>query len=181
MKTLTYSILSVAIAVAGSVQAQDAPSIPDEIMSSLEYFVGSWEATGEMGGQSATGTFSCRWGRGKDGEKCCLVGQYSYTSGGHTRTGTNLIGWNAATNQIEDRGFSTDGGCGQLLWTIKSPEEWHAELISVSNGTTVKGEADIVIKGPTELVMETARENGETSRMVFTKVKRDRKKRAKKQ
>ncbi|MBC8871904.1 MAG: hypothetical protein H8E44_20945 [Planctomycetes bacterium] len=89
-----------------------------------------------------------------------------------------LIGWNAAKKCIEDRGFDANGGCGRLLWTVKSPTEWHGEVFRVENGKEVRSEAVLIKKGPSEVVMESESEEGEASRRVFRKVKQERKKKA---
>ena len=86
---------------------------------------------------------------------------------------------NAAKKCIEDRGFDANGGCGRLLWTVKSPKEWRGEVIMVKNGKEVKSEAVLIKKGPSEVVMESESEEGEASRRVLGKVKQERKKKAK--
>ena len=95
------------------------------------------------------------------------------------RSGVTLIGWNAAKKCIEDRGFDVLGGNATLLWTVESPTLWRGDITIVENGETIKAKADLVKTGTSEIVYEAEMDNGDTARVVFRKVKRERKKKAK--
>ena len=179
MKHLTITLVGMAVAFLGNVAlSQEAVGIPDEIMKELEGLEGTWEVEGNVGDKVQTGGFTCRWARTENKQKVCLTGKFSYKTGGVTRSGVTLIGWNAARKCIEDRGFDANGGCGVLYWTVKSPKEWHGEVIMVENGEEVKSEAVLIKKGPSEVVMESESETGEAARFVFRKVEKARKKKA---
>jgi len=90
--------------------------------------------------------------------------------GDKTRSGVTLIGWNAAQNRIEDRGFDANGGSGMLLWTVGSTGEWKGDLTFVADGKELKSTAVLIKKGPREIVTEGTTATGEASRYVFRKV-----------
>ncbi len=60
-----------------------------------------------------------------------------------------------------------------------SPTLWQGDVSVVEEGQEVKGKIDLVKKGPSEVVYEAELENGEAARVVFRKVKEERKKKAK--
>ena len=182
MKRVTIVFVGMAVALLGNVTfAQEASGIPDEIIKELDSLAGTWVVEGKVGEQIQTGGFTCRWMRNReDKRKVCLMGQFSYETGGSARSGVTLIGWNAAKNCIEDRGFDANGGCAVLYWTVKSPKEYQGEVIMVQNGREVRSKAVLVKKGPSEIVIESESEAGELSRFVFRKVEPDRKPEARK-
>lgn len=170
MKRL-IALAVVAVAFQGNVaRTQEADGIPKEIIKELNSLVGTWDAKGTVGDKQQTGEFRCRWGRGQDKKKSCLIGFFSYTTGDETRSGVTLIGWNAATKCIEDRGFDSNGGCDTLSWTVTSPTEWHGKLLMIEDGQEVRSKAVLVKKGPSGLVLESESEKGEALRIVYTKV-----------
>ena len=178
MKCLSVLLVAVALAFLGkTVLAQETAGIPDDILNELDYFAGTWETEGKVGETQQTGRFTCRWAR-TDDKKVCLIGRFSYKTGDEVRSGVTLIGWNAAMRCIEDRGFDANGGCGRLLWTVKSPTEWHGEVIMVEKGKEVSSKATLVKTGSSEIVMESKTEDGVASRWVFRRVKQEQEKRA---
>lgn len=181
MRQLSIALVAAAVAVVGfhhAAAAQDA-AIPDEIVKELNGLVGTWESEGKLGGEEQTGGFTCRWARSEDKKKVCLIGHFSYKTGDEVRSGVTLIGWNAAKKCVEDRGFDDLGGNATLLWRIESPTLWKGDITIVEDGETIKAKADLVKKSPTEFVYEAELDNGDTARVVFCKVKTERKKKAK--
>jgi hypothetical protein len=180
MKRLTIALVGVAVAFLGNTAyCQDTAGIPDEIVKELDGLVGTWKTEGKIGDKEQTGEFTCRWERTEEKKKVCLRGRFSYKTGNDTRSGVTLLGWNAAKNCIEDRGFDANGGNARLLWTVKSPTEWQGEVVTVENGKEVKSKAVIIKKGSSEIVMESESETGEAARFVFRKVEEEPKKKAK--
>ena len=159
--------------------AQKAVGIPGEIVKELDSLVGTWESEGKVGDKEQSGGFTCRWARTDEKEKICLVGRFSYKTGDEIRRGITLIGWNAAKECIEDRGFDANGGNVVLYWKVKSPTQWQGEVVMVEDAKEVKSKAVLIKKGPSEIVMESDRETGEVARFVFRKAKREKKKEAK--
>jgi hypothetical protein len=181
MKRLTLSLAVMAVAFLGNaVFGQEAAGIPDEVIKELDVLVGTWTVEGKIGDKEQTGEFTCRWERTEDKRKVCLRGRFSYKTGDDTRSGVTLLGWNAAKNCIEDRGFDANGGNARLLWTVKSPTEWQGEVVTVENGKEVTSKAVLIKKGPSEVVMETESDTGEVARFVFRKVEEEPKKKDKK-
>lgn len=179
MKRLITVVAVLSIALLGRVAfCQDATGIPDEIIKELDGLVGNWKVEGKVGDKKQTGSCTIRWVLMED-KKCCLIGRGSYTTDGKTQNVVSLLGWNAATKCIEDRGFDSDGGSGILCWTVKSPGKWRGVLRIVANGQEVKSESDFIVKGPSEIVMECESQAGEMSRFVFTKDKEASKQKAK--
>ena len=166
------AVVTVTVTLAGIVAMAQEPKagMPDNIVAELDNLVGSWDAKGKVGEKEQKGEFRCRWGRGPDKKKCCLIGFFSYATGDETRSGVTLIGWNAATKCIDDRAFDTGGGCDTLSWTVKSPTEWHGEMVLIKDGQEVRSKLVLVKKGPSELVVESENEKGEVSRVVYKKV-----------
>ena len=181
MKRLTIALVGMAAALLGNgVFGQEAAGIPDEIIKELDAFAGTWKVEGKLGGKEHTGRFTCRWARTEDKKKVCLMGQFAYNTADVSWSGVTLIGWNAAKKCIEDRGFDANGGNATLCWTVASPTQWKGEVTMVQGGKTVTGKADLIKKGPAEMVLEAAMDNGDVSRVVFRKVKQERKPEAKK-
>jgi hypothetical protein len=181
MKRSRIALVTTVVFVAGLhhvAAAQDA-SIPDEIIQELDGLVGTWKSEGMLGGEEQTGGFTCRWARSEGKKKVCLIGRFSYKTGDAVRSGVTLIGWNAAKKCIEDRGFDALGGNATLLWSIQSPTLWKGDVTIVEGGETMKAKADLVKKGPSEMIYEAEIDNGETARVVFRKVQGARKKQAK--
>ena len=155
--------------------ADDKPCIPDEIIKTMDSFVGAWKTEGKVGDEKQTGGITLRWSPTKNGKKVCLVGQYSFTTGDETMTGTNIVGWNSAKKCIEDRGFNDLGGSGTLYWFPKSENLLKGEFVHFKDGEEVHAKADLVKKGDAEFVLESVTEDGEVSRIVYKKVERKRK------
>ncbi len=63
-------------------------------------------------------------------------------------------------------------------WSLRM-YTWKGDITIVEKGETVKAKADLVKKSPTEFVYESEMDNGDTARVVFRKVKTERKKKAK--
>ncbi len=161
----------VASAFVSSVAIAERPAtIPDNIVKELSSLVGTWEVEGKIGDVTQTGHFTCRWAKGEDGKKCCVVGRFCYDTDGKIRSGVTLIGWNAVKECIEDRGFDGNGGNARLLWTVESPTKWLGDVSIVADGKEVKQKAVLIKKGSKEIVCEGELETGETSRFVFRKV-----------
>ena len=180
MRILTASVMLIAV-LCSIARAQEPAGIPDDIIKELDLLAGTWKSEGKVNGKEQIGGFTCRWARGEDRKKCCLIGRFSYTTGDETRSGVTLIGWNAAKKCIEDRGFDALGGNATLLWTIESPTLWRGDITVVEDGKAVKAKADLVKKGPNEFVYEAEMETGEVTRIVFRKAKDAPKRQGKKQ
>jgi hypothetical protein len=178
------SIFLVVLALAATclqktASAEEASGIPDEIVKQLDGLVGTWKAEGKIGDKQQTGEFTLRWERTDDKKKICLFGRFLFVVDGKESRGVTLIGWNAGKQCIEDRGFDANGGNGILYWKIDSPTLWKGELIDFADGKTVTGEVYLVRKSNSEFVFEAEYDNGDVTRSVMRKVKRERKKKAK--
>jgi hypothetical protein len=147
------------------------------MIKELDWFVGTWKAEGKVGDEKQAGGITLRWAPTKDGKKVCLIGRFSYTTGDETRSGTNIIGWNTAKKCIEDRGFNDLGGNGTLYWFRESEEHLRREIVHVKDGEEVHAKADLIIRNDSELVIESVIDDGEVSRVEYTKVERKRKQR----
>ncbi|MHB0960086.1 MAG: hypothetical protein ACYC0X_19875 [Pirellulaceae bacterium] len=168
MKRFTIPLVVAAVAfLSNAVFGQEAVGIPDDIIKELDVLVGTWKVEGKIGEKEVTGTCMLRWVRGEDGKKFCLLGRGTYKVDGKTKTSASLMGWNAAAKCIEDRGFDTEGGSGISIWTVTSPGTWKGELRMVENGKEATAKSDFIVKGPTEIVMESQSETGEVARFVF--------------
>ena len=66
-----------------------------------------------------------------------------------------------------------------LLWKVESPTLWKGDITIVEDGETIKAKADLVKRSPAEFVYEAELDNGDTARVVFRKVKTERKRKAK--
>lgn len=181
MKRLAIAFVVLAVALLGNVTfGQEAAGIPDEIIKEIDTLAGTWKVEGKLGGKEHTGGFTCRWARTEDKKQVCLMGNFSYKTGDVSWSGVTLIGWNAAKKCIEDRGFDDNGGNATLCWTVVSPTHYKGEITLVQGGKTITGKADLIKKGPAEIVLEAEMDNGDVSRVVFRKVKQERKVEAKK-
>ena len=180
MKRFGFVIAVLAISAACLQQtalAQESSGIPDEIVKELDGIVGTWKV--ELADPQQKGEITFRWERTENKEKICLSGRSFFVIDGRRLHGVSLVGWNAGKQCIEDRGFDANGGNGVLYWKIDSPTLWKGESIDVADGKTVTGKVFLVRKSPSEFVFEAEYENGDVSRSVMRKVKRERKKTAK--
>ena len=135
MRRLIILLIAVAVSCIGAVAvAEEKPGIPDEIITEMDWFVGTWKAVGNVGDKKQTGGITLRWAQTKGEKKVCLIGRFSYTTGDETRSGTNIIGWNSAKKCIEDRGFNDLGGNGTLYWFVESDKKWRGEIVHVVDG-----------------------------------------------
>ena len=125
MKRLTIALVVMAVAFLGNaVFGQEAAGIPDEIIKELDGLVGTWTVEGQDRRQGADRRVHLPVGYElRTRRRCCLRGRVTYTTTEMTRAWRHLLGWNAAKNCIEDRGFDANGGNARLLWTVKSPTE----------------------------------------------------------
>ena len=174
MKRLAISVIAIAVSCIGvaAVADDDKPGIPDEIIKTMDSFVGAWKTSGKVGDKTQSGGITLRWSRMKNGKKVCLVGQYSFTTGDETMTGTNIVGWNSAKKCIEDRGFNDLGGNGTLYWSPKSENLLKGEFVHFKDGKEIHATADLVKKGDAEFVLESVTDDGEVSRIVYKKAER---------
>lgn len=182
MKRLSIVLVVMAFATAclhKAAPAAEAGGIPDEIVNELDRLVGTWKAEGKIGDKQQSGEFTLRWERTDEKEKICLFGRFLFVVDGQETRGVTLIGWNAGKQCIEDRGFDANGGNGVLYWKIDSPTLWKGESIDVTDGKTVTGKVYLVRKSDSEFVFEAEDDNGDVTRSVMRKVKRERKKKAK--
>lgn len=177
MRILTVPLVVFAVLCA-NLHAQEPAGIPENIIKELDSLVGTWDTEGKVGDKVQKGRFTCRWVRTEDKKKVCLIGHFSHTTEGATRSGVTLIGWNATEKCIEDRGFDAFGGNARLLWTVKSPTEYQGESLMVANGKEVKSKGVLIKRGPSEIVTESETETGEVVRWVFRKVKEEGKKKS---
>ncbi|TWU34846.1 hypothetical protein [Novipirellula artificiosorum] len=179
MKRFSILLAIAAIVTANTCVVASAEGIPDEIVKELDYLVGKWESEGNVGDKRQVWGFTCRWARTESKEKICLIGEFSYKTGDETKSGVTLIGWNAAKGCIEDRGFDALGGNATLLWKVESPTKWIGEISLVEKGETLNSVAELIKTNDSECVMKDKDKNGNVSKIVFRKVKQERKKKAK--
>jgi hypothetical protein len=173
--TAILSLATFVMLLTAPAVAQEASGIPDEIVEQLDGLVGTWKAEGKIGDKKQSGEFTLRWARTEDKKKICLSGRFLFVVDGEETRGVTLIGWNAGKQCIEDRGFDANGGNGILYWKVDSPTLWKGESIDVADGKTKTGKVYLLRKSDSEFVFEAEYENGDVSRSVLRKVKRERK------
>ncbi len=65
------------------------------------------------------------------------------------------------------------------IWVTDADKDDLPRVLLIGEGDTITAKADLVKKSPTEFVYEAAMDNGDSVRVVFHKVKTERKKKAK--
>ena len=176
MKRLPIVLAATTAILIGNVaRAQEQVGVPEEIAKELSYLVGTWKFEGKIGDDVMAGTVSYSWARSKEKEKYSLVENWSYKEGDTSVTGISLMGWNAAKKCLVEVGFNSAGSCFQTWWTVKSPTEWRGEFADVEEGKEVEGKGVVIKKGSGEFVYEGETTAGETGRLVFRKVTKERK------
>lgn len=97
-------------ATAQETKAQPEQAAAPAGIEQLAWMVGDW---GEQGEDSRIST-SCGWTRNQS----FLTRSFSVTNNNEVLLeGTQIIGWNAAENQIQSWTFDSEGGHGQGYWT----------------------------------------------------------------
>lgn len=177
------SIVLVVLAIAANCFQQAAPAeevsgIPKEIVKELDSLVGTWNVEAKIGDTQQKGEMTFRWERTENKEKICLSGRSLFIIDGREIHGVGLVGWNAGRECIEDRGFDANGGNGVYYWKVESPGHWKGEQIIVAEGNTLEGKVEMIRNGDSEFVFEAEYPDGNVTRAVMRKVKRERKKKA---
>jgi hypothetical protein len=167
--------LTTAVLIGGMTAAEEPAGVPKEIVKELSYIVGTWEFEGKTGDDAMTGTVSYRWAKGKPKEEYGLVENWSYKEGETSVMGVGLMGWNAAQKCFVESGFNSAGDYFLTHWIVKSPTQWQGEGTDSVGGQEVPNKGVIVKNGPAEFVYEGETTTGETSRIVFRKVTKERK------
>jgi uncharacterized protein (TIGR02246 family) len=110
------------------VSEKDAPAVAShhDKLKQLEWMIGSWldeddEAAVEM---------NCQWSKNQN----FLIRTFTASVGGQTtRSGLQVIGWDAAAKQIRSWVFDSDGGFGDAVWTKKDKDNvWYIHAKDVS-------------------------------------------------
>ena len=168
MKRLACLIIALT-ASCGVSLAEEKPGIPDDVIEALTPLVGEWKSVGTTGDFESKGTNKIRWMKDAEGNKVCIAGQYSYTTEEGTRSGIFFIGWDAESKCLAERSFASEGGKASVDWKMKTLKHWVGESVRYEGGETEKSEVHLLIKSPSEIVLEGVTEDGVGSRTVFTK------------
>lgn len=141
-------------------------SVPKDVLQNFGYFVGAWKTEATVGDKKSEGTWSARWGKGKN----CLIRESSYSEDGETMLGSGVIGWDGAKKRIVEYAFWTRNQSYTILWTLNSAGNLDGELTGFEKGKQLTAKAKVTKNSPNEFVYESENVAGEETKVVFHKV-----------
>ena len=165
----------VLVVVVRPANCQEAVSIPKDVLKNFSYFVGDWKSESQVGDLKSEGTWSGRWGKGKN----CLIRESSYSENGEMMFGSGVIGWDPAKKRIVEHVFWTKNQSYTILWTLNSAGNLDGELTGFEEGKQFTAEAAVTKNGPNECVYTSKNLAGDEIKVVFRKQPREKGKKAK--
>ena len=120
MKSMICITTLALVMTSGFVYAQENSTVPKEVRDGMRYFVGSWKFTAKAGDKTAEGTMTVRWARGR----YCVFGNAVAEQGDAEASFSYVIGWDASTGWLTERGVTAKGGAYTVAWTKKSNQRF---------------------------------------------------------
>jgi len=134
---LSAAFLFATSLVLGQVEAK----VPAEKVDEIGLLAGLWEFEGEFQGQSFKGTSWRRWAP----KKTCLLMDWTSDMG----VGTGIRGWDAATGDIAETWYTTEGERIEYRYTTSSGSVREGTMvISSPDGNAEKGTMRLELTGP---------------------------------
>jgi hypothetical protein len=122
MRTLLPSIPTMLVLILlNTARAEGPTTIPPAVVESWSTIIGKWEIEGRVGSAVVTGSASFEWAA----DKHCYVGQQVWHVGSEGRLVQLALigGWDAATNETVEQGFSSSGDSATVRYPACGPSE----------------------------------------------------------
>jgi hypothetical protein len=138
MRTLVTSIATMLVLIfLNAARAEGPATIPPEAVESWSAIIGNWKIDGRVGTVPVTGSASFEWAA----DKHCYFGQQVWhvgSEGGEVHLGL-IGGWDAATNETVEQGFSSAGDSATVRYSTRAPSELAGALKGKVAGNTGPG------------------------------------------
>ena len=147
------SVLVAASMVVGQTE-EAAITVPEEVLSEFEYFVGNWEGTGTLDGQEFSVKYEFRWADNK--------ASLSYTHRGRDPEGpwmaSGIMGWDAVNKQVVILEFGVEGEHALVHLRREKPRKlWQGKITATNTrtGETEKSQWMLEKKGPDQFTFSS--------------------------
>ena len=177
MKTMLLSIATILLPIFLNVaRAQGPTAIPPEAVESWSAIIGNWEIEGRVRSVPLTGSATFEWAA----DKHCYLGQQVWHVGSEARVvHLELIGgWDAATNETVEQGFSSAGSSATVRYSSGGPSDVaggvKGEIEGTSgpdrrwSGTVVRAQ-----RGPNEFTITTTIDGDVVHALKYVRVGRE--------
>jgi hypothetical protein len=107
----TISVLML-VSATGLVSAPETKAAPQSLLAFWSRSIGDWDVEGRVGSTPMRGSASFEWADGRH----CYIGRQTWKVGENERSVqlTLVGGWDAATNEIVEQGFSSSGSAATV-------------------------------------------------------------------
>ena len=179
-RSTTWLVVGATVFLAAGIStAQEQKKVPDEILSELQYLVGSWEVSGRAGDAKINGTFSARWAKGKH----CLITEDTFVDADQTEAvlGAGVLGWDPVNKRITHGGFSSDNNAYLNWWKVTPSGDWEGQVRGTEDGVESTAAFKLTKQGKNKFLFESKTPDDQELEVVYTKVPRQKKAGKKKQ
>jgi hypothetical protein len=135
MKNLLTLVAAILLPIfVNAAWAQGPTAIPPEVVESWSAIIGNWEIEGRVGSAVITGSASFEWAA----DEHCYVGQEVWHVGSEGRVVRLALigGWDAATNETVEQGFSSAGSSATVRFLSGGPGEMAGGVQGKIEGTS---------------------------------------------
>ncbi len=153
---------TVLLAASMVVGQAEKPNVPENIVASMAYYIGTWRGEWREDGKACSIQFTAKWVPGKH---CTLLTSRTKTPDGIVQE-TLLSGWDALAKEVVDYSYRSDGSHSMERWKIASPEVEEATSTGVSaNGNPTKATYRIEKQGANKFDLKISdRKEGDQSK-----------------
>ncbi len=153
--------------------------MPKDVQEELQYFVGTWKYVATTNDETTEGTMTVRGARGK----YCVFGTLSPNKKGGDVAFSYILGWDASTGWLTERGVNAAGGVYTVTWTRTGPNVQKGKETGTQDGKEVVGAYTLEKAGPDSYTVKGVQES-DTDRtewlLKFTRVVKKKSRKSKK-
>lgn len=173
----SVALLSAVVLFGSTVSfAEEPPKVPEDVVKTLQYYVGEWSVEATIGDKQLKGKANFRTPRGKH----CIVGSVSLGPKDEPFDFSLVSGWDLSTGWLTEQGLGVDGGTYTLKWRKASETVDEGELVGTLGDKKATETDRLERKSDNEYVVTcTQRKTGDKSqpdmKLIFHRVLRDKK------
>jgi hypothetical protein len=122
------------LVVIDAARGDGTAAIPPAVSESWSMMIGEWKVAGHVGTKAVNGSASFVWAA----DKHCYIGQQQWQVGGegHTVYLALVGGWDAATNETVEQGFSSSGDAATVRYSAAVVSQEDNVVTGKVEGTT---------------------------------------------
>jgi hypothetical protein len=177
MKTMLLSIATILLPVfVNTAQAQSPTGIPPEVVESWSAIIGNWKVEGRVGSTEIMGSASFEWAA----DKHCYVGQEVWRAGDEGRIVRLALigGWDGATNETVEQGFSSAGSSATVRYSSSWPSEMAGGVkgkIEGTSGPDRRWSGTVVrsLRGPNEFTLTSTIDGDVVHALTYVRVDKE--------